>query len=173
MFRYRSCYLILLLPPANEVWGKVIFSEACVKNSVHRREGGLPQCMLGYHHPSQDQAGTPQDQAPPWDQAGRYPLPQDQAPPRARHPSEPGTPPGTRHHPPQSRACWEIRSTSRRYASYCNAFLFSNMLPSKFRYIYIGLIVALNLFTNYHLVATVDKIYFTLCRLRSFTEVGM
>ena len=27
------------LPRANEVWGKVIFSEACVKNSVHR--GGL------------------------------------------------------------------------------------------------------------------------------------
>ena len=24
------------LPPANEVWGKVIFSQACVKNSVHR-----------------------------------------------------------------------------------------------------------------------------------------
>ena len=24
------------LPPTNEVWGKVIFSEACVKNSVHR-----------------------------------------------------------------------------------------------------------------------------------------
>ena len=30
----------MLLPPANEVWGKVIFSQACVKNSVHR--GGLP-----------------------------------------------------------------------------------------------------------------------------------
>ena len=29
----------ILLPPANEVWGKVIFSQACVKNSVHR--GGL------------------------------------------------------------------------------------------------------------------------------------
>ena len=29
------------LPPANEVWGKVIFSEACVKNSVHG-EGGWP-----------------------------------------------------------------------------------------------------------------------------------
>ena len=26
----------LSLPPANEVWGNVIFSEACVKNSVHR-----------------------------------------------------------------------------------------------------------------------------------------
>ena len=24
------------LPPANEVWGKVIFSQACVKNSVHK-----------------------------------------------------------------------------------------------------------------------------------------
>ena len=38
------------LPPANEVWGKVIFSVACVKNSVHGG-GGLPQCMLGYHPP--------------------------------------------------------------------------------------------------------------------------
>ena len=28
------------LPPANELWGKVIFSQACVKNSVHR--GGVP-----------------------------------------------------------------------------------------------------------------------------------
>ena len=28
------------LPPANEVWGKVIFSEASVKNSVHRGWGG-------------------------------------------------------------------------------------------------------------------------------------
>ena len=28
------CQLMSFLPPANEVWGKVIFSEACVKNSV-------------------------------------------------------------------------------------------------------------------------------------------
>ena len=28
------------LPPANEVWGKVIFSQACVKNSVHGGGGG-------------------------------------------------------------------------------------------------------------------------------------
>ena len=32
---FLSCFP--LLPPANEVWGKIIFSEACVKNSVHRR----------------------------------------------------------------------------------------------------------------------------------------
>ena len=38
----------LLLPPANEVWCKVIFSEACAKNSVHRGEClGRYQCMLG------------------------------------------------------------------------------------------------------------------------------
>ena len=29
----------------------VIFSEACVKKSVHRWRGCLPQCMLGYTHP--------------------------------------------------------------------------------------------------------------------------
>ena len=60
-----------LLPPANEVWGKVIFSEACVKNSVHRGVG-LSACT--------------------W-------------------------------HTPQGRACWEIRSTSGRYASYWSAIL--------------------------------------------------
>ena len=37
-----------LLPPANEVWGKVIFSQACVKNSVHGGEGGaIPACIAG------------------------------------------------------------------------------------------------------------------------------
>ena len=29
--------MVHFLPSANEVWGKVIFSEACVKNSVHGR----------------------------------------------------------------------------------------------------------------------------------------
>ena len=34
--------------PANGVWGKVKFSEACVKNSVHRgRLGGIPVCIVG------------------------------------------------------------------------------------------------------------------------------
>ena len=40
----------VLLLPANEVWGKVILSVACVKNSVHRGE------YLGRYTP---QAGTP------------------------------------------------------------------------------------------------------------------
>ena len=39
-------------------FGKVIFSQACVKNSV--RGGCLPQCMLGYTH-------NPPDRPPPAD----------------------------------------------------------------------------------------------------------
>ena len=76
------------LPPANEVWGKVIFSETCVKNSVHGG-GGLSQYMLGYHTPP-DQAGTPppKDQAPP-----RPGTPQDQAAPQSPQ-DQAGTPPG-------------------------------------------------------------------------------
>ena len=56
------------LPPANEVWGKVIFSEACVKNSVHR--GGVP--------------GYPET---------RY-TPRPGTPPGTRYTPQPGTPPG-------------------------------------------------------------------------------
>ena len=48
MCKFSKCWLqmkllsftVSYLPPANEVWGKAIFSEACVKNSNH---GG---CML-------------------------------------------------------------------------------------------------------------------------------
>ena len=32
---FNSCYR-QFLPPTNEVWGKVIFSQACVKKSFHR-----------------------------------------------------------------------------------------------------------------------------------------
>ena len=84
------------LPPANEVWCKVIFLVACVKNSVHGR-GIIP------------------GQVPP--PPGRYPLP-----PRAGT-SPPGRYPPGQVHPPGSSACWEIRATSGRYAPYWNAFL--------------------------------------------------
>ena len=55
-------------------------------------QGGVPQCMLGYH-PPQDQAPRPWDQAPPSgtrhpplgpDLPGPGTLPRDQAPPRVR-----------------------------------------------------------------------------------------
>ena len=82
-FLHLSRSYSAFLPPANEVWGKVIFSAACVKNSVHSGEG-----VPGQVHP-------------PW----------------TGTPPQSGTPPG-------SSACWEIRATSRQYASYWNAFLF-------------------------------------------------
>ena len=78
----------ILLPPANEVWGKVIFLHL----SVILFTGG----SASVH------AGIPPDQAPPWH------------PPPTRHPS-----------PPPRCACWEIRSTGGRYASYWNAILFT------------------------------------------------
>ena len=49
-----------LLPPANEVWGKVIFLHLFV---ILFTGGCLPQCMLGYHHPPGP--CTPLDHAPP------------------------------------------------------------------------------------------------------------
>ena len=42
-----------LLPPANEVWGKVIFSQACVSHSVHEGEGSLYDvtfCLAAWSH---------------------------------------------------------------------------------------------------------------------------
>ena len=89
------------LPPANEVWGKVIFSEACVNNSVHRGGVCLSACWdtttPGSRHPSKTRhprSRPPQEQTP-----------LDQAHPRSRHPH-------------WRRACWEIRSMRGRYASY-------------------------------------------------------
>ena len=177
--------------PQTKFGGKVIFSQACVKNSVHR--GGVP----GQVHPPRQVhppgrspragtppwtrytpqagthpwAGTPPRPVTPWagtppldqvhppgrytpwactppslDQVhppGRYtpqtrytpkqvhpPMDQVQPPgqvhPPGKNPPRPGTPLDqvplqTRYSP--SSACWEIRATSGRYASYWNAFL--------------------------------------------------
>ena len=72
----HSCYR------PQQSWAKVIFSQACVKNSVHRGGGCLPQCMLGYIPPTGP--GTP-------------PRP---GTPLSRHPPRPGTPPPWGRHPP-------------------------------------------------------------------------
>ena len=65
-----------IITARNEVWGKVIFSEVCVKNSVH---GGV--CLSAcWDTTPRDQAGTP---------------------PRTRYPPGPGTPPPQTRHPPE------------------------------------------------------------------------
>ena len=60
-------------------------------------------------------AGIPHPPSRPPQQSS----PKDQAPPLG-----PGTPPGPGTSPRSSRAYWEIRSTSGRYASYWNAILY-------------------------------------------------
>ena len=62
----------------------------------------------------------------PWEQT----PPRAATPPRSRPPQEQPHPPGSRH-PPRCRACWEIRSTRGRYASYWNAILFNSIFRSK------------------------------------------
>ena len=89
-----------LLPPANEVWGKVIFSVACVKNSVHRG-GGVP----GQVHPQgrfTPQAGTlpPPGTVHPHPQAGTpppHPSGQVHPPPGAVHAGKYGQQAGGTH----------------------------------------------------------------------------
>ena len=84
-----------------------IFSRVCQEFCS---QGGLPQCILGYHPPPPQEQTTPRDQAPrpdtplapgtPRDQvlprADTTPpapgTPQDQALPRADTPPAPGTP---------------------------------------------------------------------------------
>ena len=93
-------------------WAKVIFSQACVKNSVHRGGGLVGVCLSACWD-------TPPDQAPPRDQADppldggtppgwRTPPGTRQTPPDAGWRNPPGTrqtpldggPPGTRQTPP-------------------------------------------------------------------------
>ena len=101
---------------------------------------------LGRYHPGQVHPPgtryTPWAGTSPWDQLHppTHPPPWSDTPPRTRYtPLGPGTPPGQVHPPPQGpgtpprttyppcSACWEIRATSGRYASYWNAFLSSSL----------------------------------------------
>ena len=98
-------------------WGKVMFLQA----SVILLTGGvcLSACWDSFPGPgtppTRSRHNTPRSRHPPHPRT-RNP------PPRSRPPSQ-----GQAPQPPGSRACWEIRSTSGRYASYWNAILFYNM----------------------------------------------
>ena len=98
-----------LLPPANEVWGKLIFWQACVipsvLSSVHGQEGGavvgFPAGITG--HMTGGRGGLPPGDGVYIQRGGGW-----------------ADPPLSEH--------WRIRSTNGRYASYWNAFLFMNNL---------------------------------------------
>ena len=82
-------------------WGKVMFLQA----SMILLTWGSASVHAGIPHPPTRH--PPGADTPPWDQA----PPWKQTPP-----------------PPQHRACWEIRSTRGRYASYWNAILLKFVL---------------------------------------------
>ena len=96
------------LPPANEVWGKVIFSQACVKNSVQ----GVCACSWGPPGPGVCLLlGVPSRGGGAWSGGlvpGRGPGPYSRGKLRGIRPSP----------PPDGYCCG-------RYASYWNALLFS------------------------------------------------
>ena len=106
----KSCNRLDYYRPQRS-WAKVIFSQACVKNSVHRGgRGGLPQCMLGYppgtrHTPPRADTTTPpgtRHTTPPRDQA-HPPL-------QSRHPPGPGTPPEQTPPPGKQTAAYGQRA---------------------------------------------------------------
>ena len=130
-------------------WGKVMFSQACVilltegvSASVH---AGIPPVPPSRHPLGADPPGadTPWSKHPPrrrhppeqTPSQSRHPgadTPQEQTPPRSRHPPRADTPQS--RHPLRCRACWEIRSTRGRYASYWNAILlkiYTKPVPSE------------------------------------------
>ena len=92
--------------------GKVIFSQACVKNSVHWGGGCLPQCMLGY---------TPRADTP-----SRVDTPSDRQLPWADIPWQTLPPPGSRHPLPADGYCCEWHVSS------WNAFLLRLALKNYF-----------------------------------------
>ena len=89
-------------------WAKVIFSQACVKNSVHGGgvsvsvHAGIPPRT---RHPPRDQAhppgpGTPPEQTPP---GPGTPPPETRHTPRADTPRDQAHPPGDQAHPPPGK----------------------------------------------------------------------
>ena len=68
-----TCLEVSFLPPANEVWDKVIFVHLSVSYSVHRGSGccDVTSCYGQHHHPQQ------------------YPLPGQHPPLPGQHPLPP------------------------------------------------------------------------------------
>ena len=97
-------------------FGKIMFLHLSVSHSVHR--GGVCLSASWYIHPPQSRHPAFWEQTPP---RSRHPIGADTHSPGSRHPPE-QTPPGAE--PPRAdTACWDIRATSGRYASYWNACL--------------------------------------------------
>ena len=105
----------IFLPPANEVCEGYVFTRVCVHTGGGSTWAGTPRTRYTppgqVHHPP-DQVNPPGQVHPP----GPGTHTAGPGTPSGRYTPRAGTPSG-------SSACWEIRATSGRYASYWNAFL--------------------------------------------------
>ena len=104
------------LPPATKLGQGYIFTGVC--DSVHR---GV--CLSACWDTNPPSWHIPPLEA---DLLEQTPSPWEQTPPKG-----PDIP--LEQTPPRHRACWEIRSTRGRYASYWNAILLALMLRSMHR----------------------------------------
>ena len=111
-----TCLVVYLLPPANEVCEGYVFTDVCLSM------GGC-----GSHPPGRHPLGR----YPPWQTPpGRHtPTRQTHTPEQTNTPGQtrtPGQTPPRQTPPRQTPPRQTPRSTSGRYASYWNAFLFIN-----------------------------------------------
>ena len=120
IFSLISLRITFFITGRNEVVAKVIFLHLSVIHSVHRGEGSAsvhagmpppPRADPPSRHTTTPLPDTPREQTPP----GSRP-PREQTPPILEQTPPPGA------DPPEADS--SIRSTSGRFASYWNAFLF-------------------------------------------------
>ena len=91
-----------------------------VYQEICSQEGrDLPHCMLGYPPGTRDRNPS-RGRHPPGPEVGTPPS-WSRPPPRKQRQA-----PSQEQTPPKSSACWEIRATSGRYASYWNAILWES-----------------------------------------------
>ena len=117
---FSISFVFVLITSRNSSCRKVMFSQACVKNSVHGRGVCIPACN-GADNPWADPPNKedvpPRQTHTPWAD-----TPLGQTPLLGRHPSWADTPLGQTP-PGRYSPMRDTVSTSGRYASYWNAYL--------------------------------------------------
>ena len=132
---FKGSLLYLILPFANEVCEGSVFTRVCLSTGgggvstwAGTPQAGTPPGRYTTQVGTPPWAGTPGQVHPHWAGTPKVGTPSGRYTPCPPPPLWAGTPPRRytprQVHTPGSSVCWEIRSTSGRYASYWNAFLF-------------------------------------------------
>ena len=135
--------LVFIITAHNSRCGKVTFSQACVIPSVHREGVGIPACITGHMTKGSASRGVLHPRG--------VCIQEGFASKRGLHPGVEVCIGGGGLHPegvgrtPPPPVYYRIQSTSGRYASYWNAFLFLQLLgKTMFTEVYCKLLHSLN-----------------------------